>query len=263
MSAFRKQAALRLADVSPNLAGLVLPLALLMIWQTATAIGVMDTTIWASPAAVLRSAWVALADGSLATDLAASLRRDMAGLALGIPVGLAAGTLLALSRWVDRLFQPSLSAIRQVALFTWVPLISLWLGNDEPAKTAFIAYAVFFPVMLNTYQGVRAADTRLIEVGQMLRLSRIQMLRRIILPSSLPAILTGIHLALIYAWLATIGAEYLFSAGPGIGSALMTGRAQFRMDQVIVGMIAIALVGLLFNLSAGWGERRLLRARGL
>ena len=263
MNVFRRPAASPRQEFGAALAGLVLPLALLTIWQIASATGAMDPTIWASPAAVLRSAKAALADGTLLTDLAASLRRDLAGLTFGIPAGLAAGTVLAVSRWIDRLFQPSLSAIRQVALFTWVPLISLWLGNDEPAKTAFIAYAVFFPVMLNTYQGVHAADIRLIEVGQVLRLSRVQMLRRIILPAAIPSILTGIHLALIYAWLATIGAEYLFSAGPGIGSALMTGRAQFRMDQVIVGMIAIALVGLLFNLGAGWGERRLLRARGL
>lgn len=244
------------------LTGLILPVGLVAIWQIAAGTGAIDPTIWASPAAVLQQTRAALADGSLLADLAASLERDLAGLCLGIPVGLAAGTLLALSNLADRLFNPSLTAIRQVALFSWVPLISLWLGSDDPAKIAFVSYAVFFPVMLNTYQAVHGADQKLVEVGRMLCLSRIQMLRRIILPAALPGIATGVHLALIYGWLATIGAEYLFSAGPGIGSALMTGRAQFRMDMVIVGMAAIAVVGMTLNVAAGYGERRLLRSRG-
>lgn len=250
------------ARLSP-LIGLALPLALLAAWQLAAASGAVDTTIWAAPSAVLRQAGVSLRDGSLLSDLAASLERDLAGLAFGIPFGLFAGTALALSGRADRLFSPSLSAIRQVALFSWVPLISLWLGSDEPAKIAFIAYAVFFPVMLNTYRAVQGADRKLLEVGSVLCLSRRQMLARIILPSALPGIAAGIHLALVYGWLATIGAEYLFSAGPGIGSALMTGRAQFRMDMVIVGMVAIAAVGMALNMAAGYGETRLLRSRGL
>lgn len=244
------------------LTGLILPAGILAIWQIAAGTGAIDPTLWASPVAVVQQAREALADGSLLSDLLASLQRDLAGLSLGIPVGLAAGTLLALSSLADRLVSPSLSAVRQVALFSWVPLISLWLGSDEPAKIAFVSYAIFFPVMLNTYQAVHGADVKLVEVGRMLCLSRAQMLRRIILPAALPGIATGVHLALIYGWLATIGAEYLFSAAPGIGSALMTGRSQFRMDMVIVGMIAIAVVGMALNVAAGYGERRLLRSRG-
>jgi sulfonate transport system permease protein len=156
-----------------------------------------------------------------------------------------------------------LSAIRQVALFTWVPLISLWIGNDEPGKVAFISFVVFFPVMMATEAGVRQADPQLLEVAQTLCLSRSQSFRRVLLPAALPPILSGIHVALIYGWLATIGADYLFSAGPGIGSALMTGRSIFRMDQVIVGMVAIALVGCILNAIAGRVERRFLAVRGL
>jgi sulfonate transport system permease protein len=243
--------------------GAVLPLVLIAAWQIAAATGSFDAGLWASPAAVLHAAADALHDGSLAGDLLASLQRDLAGLAIGVPVGLAVGIFMALSRLGDALLGPSLSAVRQVALFTWVPIISLWLGTDEAAKIAFIAYAVFFPVMLATQAGVRGADPQLREVARTLCLTRWQSLRRVILPAALPAIAAGIHLALIYGWLATIGAEYLFSAGPGIGSALMTGRAQFRMDQVIVGMVAIALVGMILNVLAGAAERRLLQSRGL
>jgi sulfonate transport system permease protein len=247
----------------PALLGLIFPLLFLVIWQTACATGAIDTGVWASPGAVLRAGRAALQDGSLAEDLRASLGRDFAGLAIGIPAGIAAGAALSLSRLGSRLFEPGISALRQVALFTWVPLISVWIGSDEPGKIFFIAFAVFFPVMLNTQYGVRGTDRHLLEVARVLRLTRLQTLRRVIAPAALPGVLAGIHVALVYGWLATIGAEYLFSAGPGIGSALMTGRAQFRMDQVIVGMLAIAAVGMGLNFAAGWAERRLLRTRGL
>jgi len=117
--------------------------------------------------------------------------------------------------------------------------------------------------MLATQQGVRGVDPKYLEVAVILNMRPSQTLRAIILPAALPAALSGIHLALIYGWLATIGAEYLFSAGPGIGSELMTARAQFRMDQVIVGMLLIAGIGMMFTQAAGAAERRLLRARGL
>jgi sulfonate transport system permease protein len=251
------------AAAPPAWLGWLPPLALLALWQAAGSAGLIDATLWATPATVWQAARDAVGDGSLQTDLLASLRRDVAGLALGVPAGLALGTLLGLSPGADRFFGPTLSGIRQVALFSWVPLISLWLGNDDPAKISFVAFAVFFPVMLASQAGVRGAEIKLVEVGRTLCLTRAQMLRRIILPAALPQIAAGIHLALVIAWLATIGAEYLFSAGPGIGSALMTGRAMFRMDQVIAAMLSIAAVGLGLNLIAGAAERRLLRARGL
>jgi sulfonate transport system permease protein len=243
--------------------GLILPLGALAVWQAAGAAGHIDTGLWAMPATVLVAARDALRNGSVAGDLLASLQRDLLGLAFGIPLGIATGSCLALSRWGGRLFGPSLSALRQVALFTWIPLISLWIGNDQPGKITFIAFAVFFPVLMATESGIRQVDARLLEVARILCLGRFQIVQRVVLPAALPSILAGIHLSLIYGWLATIGADYLFSAGPGIGSALMTGRSMFRMDQVIVGMVTIAAIGFLLNLLAAQVERRVLAARGL
>jgi sulfonate transport system permease protein len=122
---------------------------------------------------------------------------------------------------------------------------------------------VFFPVLLATENGMRQVDVKLLEVARALCLGRRQALLRVVLPAALPAILAGIHLSLIYGWVATIGADYLFSAGPGIGSALMAARSMFRMDQVIVGMAVIAAIGFLLNEAAGQIERRILAGRGL
>lgn len=239
------------------------PLTLLCAWQAAASLGWIDAALWSSPLGVLRAARDAAATPDALNDLAASGLRAGAGLLIGVPAGIVAGLALGLSGTADRVVSPTLNAIRQVALFSWVPLISVWLGSGEAGKIGFIAYAVTFPILLAAQNGVRSADPRLLEVGSVLALTRRQRLRRIVLPAALPALLNGFHLAIIYAWLAAIGAEYLFSAGPGVGSALMTARAQFRMDQVILLIAEIALVGLALNLGASRAERRILYVRGL
>lgn len=239
--------------------GIVFPLLLLIAWDLSIRHGLLDTRIWASPEAVVATAREELRDGSLIAALGASLRRDVLGLLFGGLVGLVLGASLGTIRLLDELLSPLLNGLKHIALFTWIPLMSIWLGNDETAKVAFIGLAVFLPVMLNTYQGVRSVDARYLEVARILKFTPLQTLRRVILPSAAPSIATGFRLALIYAWLATIGAEYLFAVAPGIGSTIMEGREQFRMELVLFGMAVIGAVGFLFNTIANRLQARVLR----
>jgi sulfonate transport system permease protein len=227
--------------------GAVLPILLVSIWAGTVHFGLLDVRLWSSPELVLAGGWAALRDGSLAAALMASLKRDLFGFALGAGVGLPLGLLLARVRLADRLLSPTLNATRQIALFAWVPFLSLWLGNGEQGRVAFIALAAFFPVLLNTHLGATRVETRYLEVARVLCLRPHRMLLKVILPSALPAILTGLRLGLIYAWLATIGAEYMFATTTGVGSMMMDARDLFRMDLVILGMIVIGGVGFALN----------------
>jgi sulfonate transport system permease protein len=227
--------------------GAVLPILLLSAWAGAVHAGLLDVRLWSSPELVLTSAWAALRDGSLAAALAASLKRDLLGFAIGAGLGLPLGLLLARVRLADRLLSPTLNATRQIALFAWVPFLSLWLGNGEQGRTAFIALAAFFPVLLNSHVGAAQVEKRYLEVARVLCLKPHRMILKVILPSALPSILTGLRLGLIYAWLGTIGAEYMFATTAGIGSMMMDARELFRMDLVILGMIVIGGVGFLLN----------------
>ena len=157
------------------------------------------------------------------------------------------GLVLALLPLADILLDPTLNAARQVALFAWVPFLSLWLGNGEQGRVAFIALAAFFPVLLSTHLGARQVETRYLEVARILSLKPHRVLLKVILPSALPSLMTGLRLGLIYAWLATVGAEYLFATTTGIGSMMMDARELFRMDQVILGMAVIGAVGFGLN----------------
>jgi sulfonate transport system permease protein len=229
-------------------AGAVLPLLILSAWAAAVHLGFLDVRLWSSPEQVMKGGWAALRDGSLPTALAASLKRDLMGFVLGAGLGLPLGLLLARVGLADRLLSPTLNATRQVALFAWVPFLSLWLGNDEVGRIAFIALASFFPVLLNSHLGAARVQARHLEVARLLCLRPRRVLLKVVLPSALPAILTGLRLGLIYAWLATIGAEYLFATTMGVGSLMMDARDLFRMDLVILGMMVIGGVGFLLNM---------------
>ena len=227
--------------------GLTIPAVLLIGWAVAAHFGFLDVRLWSSPAQVLEGGWSAVHDGSLAAALVASLKRDLIGFGIGASAGLVIGLLLARVRLADALLSPTFNSLRQVALFAWVPFLSLWLGNDEHGRIAFIALAAFFPVLLNTHLGARQVEARYLDVARVLCLKPHRVMLKVILPSAFPGILTGLRLGLIYAWLATIGAEYLFATTNGVGAMMMEARDLFRMDLVILGMVVIGLVGFGLN----------------
>ncbi|MBB3103225.1 ABC transporter permease [Azomonas macrocytogenes] len=244
-----------------DLRGWVVPLGLLALWWLATAAEWVDTRLVASPVAVAEAAWQAAISGELWQNLAASLQRNLTGFALGASLGLACGCLLGLSRLAERLVGPTFHTLKQIAPFAWIPLLSAWFGFGEAAKVAFISLAVFYPVALNSFEGIRATRRELYEVAQVLGLTSTQRLFKLLLPSAAPAIFAGLHLGLIYAWLTTLGAEYFFSAAPGIGNTMIDGREHFAMDQVIYGLVVVGCVGIVLNHLAGWIEKRALAWR--
>ncbi|MBS7703777.1 ABC transporter permease [Chelatococcus asaccharovorans] len=239
--------------------GLVLPVALLAAWELSSRLGLADPRFLPPLEIIARSGWHEMMEGRLWGDLLASLRRDLSGFGLGATIGIALGTVLGLSRLADRILTPWFNGLKQIALVAWIPLISMWFGFDEAAKVVFVALAACIPVVLNTQEGVRAAPLPLIEVGRTLRFSRTQFLLRLHLPAALPSILTGLHLGLIYAWLATVGAEYFMAVGPGIGGLIIAGRERFDMPLVLLGILILGCIGFAIDRMAGWIEHRLIR----
>jgi sulfonate transport system permease protein len=104
---------------------------------------------------------------------------------------------------------------KQISLFAWIPLISVWFGLGDVAKVVFLSLAALVPVVVNTCDGLRNVPPSLLEVARVYRFTRWQTIVGVMLPAALPSIFTGIYLALVYSWLATIGAEYLLVSGRG------------------------------------------------
>jgi len=246
-----------------DLRGFVLPLAFLVLWYLVTALQLVNTKLIVPPAAVVAAAWDVVGSGQLLTGLRASLVRDLSGFAAGSGAGILFGLLLGVSRWAERLVGPTFHTLKQISLFAWLPLLSTWLGTGESAKILFIALSAFYPVALNTFEGVRSVTRAQFEVARVLGFGRLQRLFRLVLPAASAQIATGLHLALLYAWLATIGAEYLLgSSAQGVGSVVIRGKATFHVELIVVGMLLIGLVGMGLNRLAALVEGRVLHWRG-
>ncbi|OAI94511.1 ABC transporter permease [Pseudomonas putida] len=225
----------------------LLPLALLALWQLASAGQWVDANILVSPLLVLSTTVDGLRDGSLLGGMGLSLARALGGLALGGGLGLALGLLLGMSRLAERLLGPTLAALRQIAIFAWVPLLTAWFGLGELAKWVFVAMAAFFPLFIATQRSVAQLSPQLAEAAQVLRLNLWQRLRRLVLPGAAPGIFAGLRISLIYAWMGTIGAEYFMPSNGGIGSQMISAQQLLRMDLIMAGMLLVGLTGALLN----------------
>lgn len=245
----------------PDFRGFVLPAILALAWWLVSANGwgngyifIPFERIWASFAGMV-------ADGSLLRAFFGTIGRMAAGFALGAGLGLALGLLTGLNQTAGRVISPTFHAIRQIAVFAWMPLLTAWLGIGGQTIVALVALAAFYPTVINVEAGCRNVPVPYLEVGRALELSQRQMITRIILPSAAPAIFAGLELALATAWLSTIGAEYFVSAGDGLGIILSASRMRGSMDGVIIGIIAVGVVGFVINRALAVLSRRAFKWR--
>ena len=241
--------------------GLALPLSLLLAWYVVTTFDLANSHILAPPQAVWLEGYKHLMTGSFFLDLVSSLSRDAAGLAAGGSAGLLLGLALGVSRWCERLIAPTFNALKQIAIFAWIPLISAWFGTGESAKVVFVALAAFFPMVINVFEGVRGVSRDYVEVARAFEFGPWQLLRKVILPAASPQILTGLQLALIYSWLATLGAEYFMKSSYGVGNSMIDGREHFNMGSVLFGVVVVGVIGAVIDRFSTRLERRLLRWR--
>lgn len=237
--------------------GAALPSAMVLAWALVAHLGLIRSNLLPPIDRVIALPFFDEAGRELWISLAASVLRLVAGFIIGAAAGVALGFTTGMSHIADRTIGPSVHALRQIALFAWIPLLTAWLGNGEMAKIVYIAMSAFFPAALNAHEGVSNVPSQYLDVASVLRLSRWTRITRLLLPGALPSIFVGIQFALITAWLGTVGAEYAMGTGRGIGSFIEAGREHFRMDVVILGVLVLALVGYAINAGCTWAFQRM------
>lgn len=243
-----------------RLDGLWLPLGLLAVWEAASRAGLVAPHLMPAPSAVLGTLVELGASGALGKHISASVLRVLTGFALGTAVALTVGAAVGLSHRVERILDPTLQGLRSIPSLAWVPLLLLWLGIDEAPKLTLIAIGAFFPVYLNLVAGIRNVDRKLVEVGQVYGLGALELARRIILPGTLPHLLTGLRTGLGMAWLYLVAAE-LIAATRGLGYLLTDGRETSRADLVLGAILLLAVLGKVADGLLKALEARLLRWR--
>ncbi len=238
--------------VAQRLIPWLLPVLLVVAWQVASATGWMSTRVLPAPLDVLSAGWTLAASGELWTHVKVSAARALAGLAIGGGLGLVLGLLTGSVRFFETLLDSTMQMLRNIPALAMIPLVILWFGIDESAKLFLIAVAVFFPIYLNTFHGIRNVDPGLVEMGRSYGLSRWGLYWQIILPGALSSILVGLRFSLGLMWVILIVAETL-SAQAGIGYLTMNAREFLQTDIVLVGILLYAALGKL----ADWFARAL------
>ena len=248
----------RLAGLEGRLAGWVLPLLLVVLWEALSRAGIIAPNVLPAPSAVARAGWQALKSGELLHNMGVSTLRALAGLAVGGLIGFALGIANGLWDITFRYTDTTLQMIRNVPHLALIPLVILWFGIDEEAKLFLVALGVFFPVYINTLHGVRSVDPQLIEMGRVYGMSPFTLFRRIILPGALPSIFVGLRFALGIMWLTLIVAETI-AASSGLGYMAMQAREFLLVDIVVLAILIYALLGKLADVLTRQLERACLQ----
>ena len=236
----------------------LVPLALLALWQLSASRGWLSNRVLPAPLDVAGAGWTLAASGELWTHVRVSSGRALTGLAIGGGLGLLLGLLTGSVRWAETLLDSTIQMVRNIPALALIPLVILWFGIDESAKLFLIAVAVFFPIYLNTFHGIRNVDPGLIEMGRTYGLNRWQLYTQIILPGAISSILVGLRFSLGLMWVILIVAETI-SAQAGIGYMTMNAREFLQTDIVLVGILLYAALGKLADLFARALERSWLR----
>lgn len=244
--------------ISSKWCGIIIPAILILVWQIASATGILNASVLPSPVKLLETTKEIIADGSFGKNIVVSLRRVFLGYLLGASLGIMLGIIIGLSRTADSFLTPFLEIMRPIPILAWVPILILWAGLGEKSKIITIAIGSFWSVLLNTTDGVRNVDRKYTEVAELFMKRKTDKIFLVMLPAAVPSIFTGLRVGIASAWLSVIGAE-MVAASSGLGYFITYNREMMRPAKMYVGVITIGLIGWLINVFIRKLEKFLLR----
>ncbi|MGW0872324.1 ABC transporter permease [Streptomyces sp. NPDC002740] len=222
------------------------PLLLILLWQLAAVRGWIDDRVYPAPSAILADGWDRAAAGELWPDVRATLERVLGGYALGTASGYALGLLMGSLALVRAALEPLLDALYVVPKLALLPVFLNMFGLGEGPQVALVATTVFFFVWISTMSAVLAIPTGHRDAGRVFGASPWQMFRHVLLPASLPAVLVGARIAAGVAVLVIVASEQI-AAADGLGHLIFDSRALFQNDVMFVGIVCVAVLGVVFS----------------
>jgi sulfonate transport system permease protein len=233
---------------------LLLPVAIFVAWWVLTGTGVIPPTTLSTPAATWDAFVELLRHQDLIGDIGVSVRRAALGLALGAGIGLVLGILVGLTRLGEELLDAPMQMLRMVPYPAVIFLFIVWFGIGETAKVLLIALATLFPMYLNTSNGVRNVDRRVVEAARSFGLHGRRLVRQVIVPLALPSILTGLRFSAGIAVIALVFTESI-GANQGIGYLVAQANSLQQIPVLVVCIAIYALLGIAADLSVRLLER--------
>lgn len=232
-------------------------LLLLVLWELSVRLRIVESLTW-PPFSEILVTWVRmLVSGELLAPLGPSLARMFTGYLIAAAAGISLGLAVGYYRFAYNLMEPLIELIRPIPSPAYIPIAILFLGIGDQMKIFVISLAAFFPILLNTYGGVRAVDPVQVETGMTFGLSRGKIVRQIILPAASPYISTGMRVSLGIALILMVISE-MVAGSSGIGYFVLDAQRAFLVREMYGGIITLALLGYCLNRLFLFVERRLM-----
>ncbi|KWV55235.1 hypothetical protein AS156_06095 [Bradyrhizobium macuxiense] len=233
------------------------PLMMLpILWEFAVRSGLVNGNLFPPPSTIAAAIMDLARAGTLWRDVSASILRVVVGFSVatiaGVGFGLLLGRLPVLSRYVI----PLIEVVRPISVIAWIPIAILWFGLGDRPAWFLISLGAFFPIFTSTYDGARSLADVYVRVARCFGAPRSLFIRQVLLPATLPHILTGMRIGLGTGWTCVIAAE-LVSATSGLGYMIQLARTTIETEKVLAGMMVIGLIGFVMNSLMLLVERKL------
>ncbi|TAN27448.1 MAG: ABC transporter permease [Castellaniella sp.] len=240
-----------------TLAGVVV---LVSVWSLSVSVLGIPSYILPAPSAVVHALWSGLAvspDSPMGyyQPLWSTFSNAALGFLIGTGTGLVLGSAMAESRTVERLIMPYAFALQSLPKVAITPLIVVWLGFGDGSKIATAALLAFFPILINSFTGLRSVDPEKIDLMHSLRATRMETYRIVKLPNAAPYLFAGLDMAVVYALLGTIVAEFL-GAQQGMGVVITQAQAVTDIAGVFAALIILGAMGVSLHVTVRAIEKR-------
>ena len=235
--------------LEPTILGSASIVILLLLWEVLPRIITMKAgtkLFFTTPSEIVGTLWRLFSTGTIWTPLAVSASGFALGLGLAIVVGLPLGVLIGRSRTLNAMLDPFITAFNATPRLVFLPLLMLWFGLGVWSKVVIVFIGALFPILINTYEGVRNADRLLINVVRSFGASEWDVARLVVVPNALPYIIAGLRLAIGRAILGVVVAEF-FGAEQGLGVVMVQAASRYQVDIVFAGLVVFAALSLIMT----------------
>ena len=221
------------------------PVVLLALWQAASGLGWIDSRLYPSPTHIVATGARMLAHGTLWGDIGHTTYRVLVGFAIGTAAGIVFGLAMGSVRLIRVALEPTLDALYVVPKLALLPIFLTIFGLGEGPKIALVAVTVFFFVWISTMAAIIGVDEGYREAGRCFGANRWQMFRHVLVPAALPQMFVAMRVAMGVAFLVIIAAEFIVGDS-GLGYLIFESRTLFINDEMFVGIVVVAIEGVLF-----------------
>ena len=227
--------------------GVLTLIAAALVYEGLARSGIFAKALLPTIPTILETLYAMLADGTLPMHAAATLYRVMLGFLLAVTLALPLGILMARFKRVEDFFLPLISALMPIPSFSLVPLFMLWFGIGNLTTILIVFYAATFPMLFNTWSGVRAVNPLWLRAAGSMGADERKLFRKVIIPGAFPFIITGMRQAFLRCWIAVVGAEMIAASDWGLGWVIFDAKEFLNADVMLASLVVIGGIGFVFE----------------